>query len=378
MADSDITISSLAIIPGIGQLVLIWNNNDPNADGLPYLQQDVTEIWRSTGSFASASKVASVKGNAYVDAGLASGTTYRYWLRAKDRSGQFGEYTPLSTQAGSAGTVLNSFTASFLGSSQQSMTITSGDGITINVNSGGSGLVINNNAGGTAVRINTAAGGSAFSVDVGGGGSAFNVSATAGGSPFTVNHSGGGSGFKCNHSGSGSGFFCLQSGSGFAFFALGGGYGPFTGAHVGLISKDRDIEPGDIVCDVRVVARAGISDTLTEVARSSAPRDCSAVGVFVSRWEPEVDEQGFPVSDEDASLYDRVIFNGLGEGQINVCGENGPIEAGDLLVTSSVPGNAMRQDDDLVRACTLARAREGANLNSPAERAKIACIYLCG
>ena len=39
-----------------------------------------------------------------------------------------------------------------------------------------------------------------------------------------------------------------------------------------------------------------------------------------------------------------------------VCNENGPIEAGDLLVTSSRPGYLMKQDDDIIRSKTVGKA----------------------
>jgi hypothetical protein len=52
-----------------------------------------------------------------------------------------------------------------------------------------------------------------------------------------------------------------------------------------------------------------------------------------------------------------LTVNAAGEGGICVCDENGPIRAGDLLVSSgTVPGAAMRQGDDVVRACTAAKA----------------------
>ncbi|MFZ4589330.1 MAG: hypothetical protein ACOYNG_10110, partial [Terrimicrobiaceae bacterium] len=60
----------------------------------------------------------------------------------------------------------------------------------------------------------------------------------------------------------------------------------------------------------------------------------------------------------------RGAANALGEGQINVCGESGDIEAGDLIVTSSVRGKGMRQADDVVRNYTVARAREACVFSS--------------
>jgi hypothetical protein len=73
-----------------------------------------------------------------------------------------------------------------------------------------------------------------------------------------------------------------------------------------------------------------------------------------------------------------VLINALGEGQLNVCGENGNIEAGDLIVTSSMPGKGMRQDDELVRNYTVAKARESVVFDSPGQVKMIACTYLCG
>ena len=72
------------------------------------------------------------------------------------------------------------------------------------------------------------------------------------------------------------------------------------------------------------------------------------------------------------------MVNGLGEGQVNVCGEAGNIMAGDLIVTSSMPGKGMRQNDDIVRNYTVAKARESVVFDSPSQVKMIACIYLCG
>jgi hypothetical protein len=71
-------------------------------------------------------------------------------------------------------------------------------------------------------------------------------------------------------------------------------------------------------------------------------------------------------------------MNALGEGQINVCGENGNIEKGDLIVTSAIPGKGMRQSDDIVRSYTVAKARESVSFSSTSEVKMIACIYMCG
>jgi hypothetical protein len=63
---------------------------------------------------------------------------------------------------------------------------------------------------------------------------------------------------------------------------------------------------------------------------------------------------------------------------VNVIGENGNIKNGDLLVVSSTPGKGMKQDDDIVRNYTVAKARGDWTFTSPTEVKMIPCIYLCG
>ena len=51
----------------------------------------------------------------------------------------------------------------------------------------------------------------------------------------------------------------------------------------------------------------------------------------------------------------RVVVNSVGEGGIWVSDEEGDIANGDLIISSSLPGYGCRQDDDLVRSCTVAK-----------------------
>jgi hypothetical protein len=84
------------------------------------------------------------------------------------------------------------------------------------------------------------------------------------------------------------------------------------------------------------------------------------------------------VLDELMLDYKRVIFNALGEGMVNVCGENGDIEAGDYITTSNTLGKGMKQSDDVTHNYTVAKARESVTFTSPDEVKMVACIYLCG
>ena len=70
--------------------------------------------------------------------------------------------------------------------------------------------------------------------------------------------------------------------------------------------------------------------------------------------------------------------NAIGDGMINVCGEGGDIEIGDYLVTSSIPGKGMKQEDDLLHNYTVARSRQNVSFSNKEEVKQIACIYVCG
>lgn len=171
------------------------------------------------------------------------------------------------------------------------------------------------------------------------------------------------------------------SNAGFAFYSEKGGVGPFTGAHDGLVLKGSSMSPGDIVVDSSILAKAGVSDAVSEIALSTTS-NTPAIGVYVNHSPLE----SVPAAMRDLSeaqfdvfkgTHDHAVVNSVGEGQINVCGEGGNIQAGDLIVTSTVPGKGKKQSDDFVRSYTVARARESAVFTS-GEIKQIACIYLAG
>ncbi len=181
------------------------------------------------------------------------------------------------------------------------------------------------------------------------------------------------------------------------------GNGPFTGFHEGLFNINESVDIGDIVADQSLVFKADVSNVLFEVTRTSAPNQKRVIGVVCDvkpvevsspgqLWiavnepnpaEPNVVENklelrpGFDLAQLQAT-YKTVQINAVGEGQVNVCGENGDIQAGDLIVASSMPGKGMKQSDDVVRSITVAKARESITFASPTEVKQIACIYLCG
>lgn len=70
----------------------------------------------------------------------------------------------------------------------------------------------------------------------------------------------------------------------------------------------------------------------------------------------------------------KLIVNAVGEGGIWVCGQNGDIQNGDLIVTSDIPGVGMKQDDDIIKNYTVAKATCDV-IFKDAEKKFIGCIY---
>lgn len=178
--------------------------------------------------------------------------------------------------------------------------------------------------------------------------------------------------------------------SGYDFYAFGNGtnYGPFTGAHDALLDKSYTLEAGDIVADTGFAIKSGISNTITKVVPCSSANQAGVLGVFVSVCN---DHAPVSLSDKvegilavkpeyESLLVDNniIMVNAVGEGQINVCGQGGDIQLGDLLTSSTIVGKAMKQADDLVHSYTVAKARETVTFSSPTEVKQIACIYMCG
>lgn len=179
-----------------------------------------------------------------------------------------------------------------------------------------------------------------------------------------------------------------------------GGYLPFTGVHDGLINRSVNPAVGDIVVDKQLQQILDDSNVVMLYDISSKANQKGIIGVCSklfdtapSDWdeyetlntydpitnkpepgEPVKNPMYYPIEDNQQVIH----INAVGEGVINVCGENGNIEIGDLIVTSSIPGKGMKQSDDIVRSITVAKSRENITFNSLTEIKQIACIYLAG
>jgi len=63
---------------------------------------------------------------------------------------------------------------------------------------------------------------------------------------------------------------------------------------------------------------------------------------------------------------------------VKVCNQNGDIEVGDLLCTSDTPGCFMKQEDDIIRSSTAARAMQDVIFGSESINDKVYCVMMCG
>lgn len=181
----------------------------------------------------------------------------------------------------------------------------------------------------------------------------------------------------------------------------------FTAQHRCMLSRQgHPLHPGTVLvatgayCGLDGSATPTIDEAVPVVAPSAAARDPRVFGVVscledidsasasaptaTSRRTFRVGSMGFSVARPVGESSVRVIVNSGGEGGILVCDANGPIQNGDLLVSSPYLGLGMRQGDDLVRACTVAKATcdcdfEHAQFASSPEvrEALIGCVYMC-
>lgn len=101
-----------------------------------------------------------------------------------------------------------------------------------------------------------------------------------------------------------------------------------------------------------------ISEALPIVTLSMQEFDPTCYGV-ISNEEDKLQHRSYQ---EGAFVtcfpkYDqRVIINSLGEGAIWVCNIGDPIENGDWITTSQVPGLGMKQVDPIKKKYTVAKA----------------------
>jgi predicted phage tail protein len=175
----------------------------------------------------------------------------------------------------------------------------------------------------------------------------------------------------------------------------GGGYLPFTGKHETLAKKDAGIKVGDIVVVKRIIAKDGLDNVLTEVVTADQVGDRRVIGVVSAIKEipsgaPIAGLGGLP-SDAAAKqkrrrlakAYNHITVNALGEGQMDVCGRGGNIEAGDYIITSDLAGKGQRIDMDQpvtfkAQASIVAQAMVAVTFETADQVKRVPCFYRCG
>jgi len=165
------------------------------------------------------------------------------------------------------------------------------------------------------------------------------------------------------------------------YFHASCGHGAFTGTHK-YVSDDATLEPGDAV---KLVNR--------KVVKCSVANDKRCIGVIAGK-NPMVPikmaddsykvvefEDSFGIKytlETDNCYYVAAVGDALTETLpgAKICDEGGPVEDGDFLCTSSIPGYFMKQDDDLVHTYTVAQARENITFDVDG-KAEGCYIYFC-
>ncbi|CAH9057641.1 hypothetical protein PSECIP111854_02039 [Pseudoalteromonas sp. CIP111854] len=172
------------------------------------------------------------------------------------------------------------------------------------------------------------------------------------------------------------------AGTGWALYARKGRIGPHTSAHECLLPKNLVPEPGDILCDDELIHIADMSNAICTAVLSSSPMSVTARGVYIDR-RVLTDSQpaglvGFEEWEQLAYLYDVASMNAGGEGAMNVCGEGGNLQTGDLICSSSMLGKGMRQPTQSEERYTIAQVRHNVTFDSPDQVKQVAVIYKRG
>lgn len=152
-----------------------------------------------------------------------------------------------------------------------------------------------------------------------------------------------------------------------------GGVIPFTGAHVYPSAEDLSNHVGSALVLVDG----------ERVELSSADSSKNVVGLLIScqaKGDTETSSLG-PVPESLGYICHVAAVGDSRTSQLqgaSVCNEGGDIEAGDLLVTSSRPGYLMKQEDDIIRSSTVAKAMQPVNFSDDGVATGVYAYVYCG
>ena len=129
------------------------------------------------------------------------------------------------------------------------------------------------------------------------------------------------------------------------------GYTPFTGLHlIKLLDDASDITPGMILISSGTVE---VRDTINTIVSAQITNEENSKKVYGVYAHSEIIE-------ETTQYY----CASLGEGCILVTNKNGELQNGDYVVSSAISGYGMKQSDDLMRSCTVAKITQDIDWSS--------------
>jgi len=339
--------------------------------------------WTNFNGLVSFTNLATSTGTTFIDGGNINTNTITVNSLKSNTSGTFNSYVTFGLGVGSS-----------IGGYQAG-------GAFISTNNGYYGLLTANNGGGNAFGAGTTdtSGNAAAVLGVGGGNSTFTTYRNIG----ILGSGNSGGSFQTN------GASNLQSGTAadirlayyngstsYAYYIYSGAAYPFTGAHDAMqLLTEAEPQIGDLMVDVQVLAANTVNDTITQMSMSSKANQAGGIGVYTGTtgigFVPAAMAEYTMAADgtmtkvqlkpEYANIYDTyrcIGVNALGEGQMNVCGQNGNISVGDFIVASDMVGKGMKQADDVFHSYTVGKSRENVTFSSPSQVKIIACIYMGG
>jgi hypothetical protein len=113
------------------------------------------------------------------------------------------------------------------------------------------------------------------------------------------------------------------------------------------------------------------SDAIESINNTTVSSVAYVVGIGDSKhWEETSSVDG--ATGEIVTTYTQTIMGA------QVCNENGDIEIGDLLTTSSKTGLLMKQNEGLIYNYTVAKCMENVAFGTSDEKTGVYCILMCG
>lgn len=162
----------------------------------------------------------------------------------------------------------------------------------------------------------------------------------------------------------------------------------FTGYHACLIDNSSELKEGLIVSTTGKIwmKEINVSQATPKVKISAISADKNVFGV-IGEIDPD-SYKGYVESNGKKDSEECISVNSIGEGRVWVTDINGNVECGDYITSSNISGYGKKQDDDILRSCTVAKCTEEINWSNISDSIEYdgvmykiylaACTYHCG